>query len=122
MSANEMSHEWCEVSLKIDKDTAVIMSRRGARGHSTKRTGGIFHRPCMATHHNTPRRSTTQHSTSWRSATDAILLGHREHTGGSRQDTHGTPVLTTVRRPWVAQLHEHARANARDTQREHQRC
>ena len=75
-----------------------------------------------ATHHNTPRRSTTQHSTSWRSATDTILPGHREHTGGSRQDTHGTPVLTTVRRPWVAQPHEHARADARDTQCEHQRC
>ena len=107
MSANEMSHEWCEVSLKIDKATAVTMSRRGARGHSTKRTDGIFHRPCT--------RRTTQHSTSWRSATDAVLPGHREHTGGSRQDTHGTPVLTTVRRPWVAQPHEHARASARDT-------
>ena len=122
MSANEMSHEWCEVSLKIDKDTAVIMSRRGARGTQYKTYWRHIPQTVYATHHNTPRRSTTQHSTSWRSATDAILPGHREHTGGSRQDTHGTPVLTTVRRPWVAQPHEHARANARDTQREHQRC
>ena len=35
------------------------------------------------THHNTPQHSTRQHSTSWRSATDATLAGHREHTGGS---------------------------------------
>ena len=58
---------------------------------------------------------TDQHSTSWRSATDAILPGHREHTGGSRQDTHGTPVLTSVRRPWVAQ--PRPRAHASDTRR-----
>ena len=66
--------------------------------------------PTWTTHHQTPQRSTTQHSTSWRSPTDAMLPGHREHTGGSRQDTHGTPVLTTVRRPWVPQPHEHAHA------------
>ena len=35
------------------------------------------------THHQTPQRSTTQHSRSWRCATDAILFGHREYTGGS---------------------------------------
>ena len=37
MSASEMNHEWCEVSLEIDRATAVTMSRRGARGHITKR-------------------------------------------------------------------------------------
>ena len=84
------------------------MTRRGARGHTTKRNDETIHTTTWMTHHKTPQRSTTQHSTSWRSATDATLPGHREHTGGSRQDTHGTPVLTTVRRPWVAQPHEHA--------------
>ena len=105
-----MSHEWCEVSLKIDKATAVTMSRMGARGHITKRKDETIHTTTWTMHHQTPRRSTTQHSTSCRSATDAILPGHREHTGGSRQDTHGTPVLITIRRPWVAQPHEHADA------------
>ena len=97
VSASEVSHEWCEVSLKIDKATAVTMSRRGARGHITKRKDETIH---TTTWTRTPRRSTVQHSTSWRSATDAILLGHREHTGRSRQDTHGTPVLITIKRPW----------------------
>ena len=77
---------------------------------SNKRKDETIHTTTWTTHHQTPQRSTTQHSTSWRSATDATLPGHREHTGGSRQDTHGTPVLTTVRRPWVAQPHEHAHA------------
>ena len=81
-----------------------------ARGHKTKRKDETIHTTTWTMHHQTPQRSTTQHSTSWRSATDAILPGHREHTGGSRQDTHGTPVLLTIRRPWVAQLHEHAYA------------
>ena len=120
VSASEMSYEWCEVSLKIDKSTAVTMSRRGARGHTTKRKDETIHTTTWTTHHQTPRRSTTQHSTSWRSATDAILPGHREHTGGSRQDTHGTPVLITIRRPWVAQPHEHAHAQAtRDARHTH---
>ena len=110
VSASEMSHEWREVSLKIDRATAVTMSRRSARGHITKREDETIHTTTWTTHHQTPQRSTTQHSTSWRSATDAILLGHREHTGGSRQDTHGTPVLVTIRRPWVAQPHVHVHA------------
>ena len=105
-----MSHEWCEVSLKIDRATAVTMSRRDARGHLTKRKDETIHTTTWTMHHQTPQRSTTQHSTSWRSATDAILPGHREHTGGSRQDTHGTPVLITIRRLWVAQPHEHTHA------------
>ena len=100
--------QYCHVGMREDTVQNVLTA------YSTDRVCGRTH--------NTPRRSTTQHSTSWRSATDAILPGHREHTGGSRQDTHGTPVLTTVRRPWVAQPHEHARADARDTQCEHQRC
>ena len=53
VSARVLSHEWCEVSLKIDRATVVSKSRRGVREHSTKRTEGIFHRPCT-THHNTP--------------------------------------------------------------------
>ena len=58
-----------------------------ARGPKTKRKDKTIHTTTWMTHHQTPRRNTTQHGTSWRSATDAILLGHREHTGGSQQDT-----------------------------------
>ena len=117
VSASEMSQEWCEVFLKIDRATPVTMSRRVAKGHITKRKDETIHTTTWTTHHQTPRRSTIQHSTSWRSATGAILPGLREHTGGSRQDTHGTPVLITIRRPWVAQPHEHAHATqVTDTQ------
>ena len=88
MSASVMSHEWCEVLLKIDRATAVTMSRRCARGHRTKRKDETIHTTTWTTHHQTPQRSTTQHSTSWRSATDATVPGHRadfgqEAVGGS---------------------------------------
>ena len=73
VSASEMSHEWFEVSLKIDKATAVTMSRRGAREHITKRKDETIHTTTWTTHHQTPQRSTTQHSASWSSATDATL-------------------------------------------------
>ena len=81
-----------------------------ARGHITKRKNETIHTTTWTMHHQTPQRSTIQHSTSWRFATDAILPRHRESAGGSRQDTHGTPVLITVKRPWVAFPHEHAHA------------
>ena len=68
VSVSEMSHEWCEVSLKIDRATAVTMSRRGARGHITKRKDATIHTTTGTMHHQTPQRSTTQHSTSWHSA------------------------------------------------------
>ena len=32
---------------------------------------------------------------------------HFGHTGGSRQDTHGTPVLSTLRRPWSTSTGTH---------------
>ena len=118
VSASAMGHEWCDVPLKIDRATAVTMSRRGSRGHRTIREDETIHTRMWTTHHQTPQRSTTQHSTSWRSAIDAILPGHREHTGGSRQDTHGTPVLITIRRPWVA-LAQLSRARVRDTSHRH---
>ena len=35
MSASAMSHEWCEVLLKIDRATAVTMSRRGTTQHNS---------------------------------------------------------------------------------------
>ena len=75
VSASAMGHEWCEVPLKIDRATAVTMSRRGARGHGKKRKDETIHTTTWTTHHQTPQRSTTQHSTSWRSATDATLPG-----------------------------------------------
>ena len=105
---------------EIGRVHKFICQIENARGHRTKRKDETIHTTTWTTHHQTPQRSTTQHSTSWRSATDATLPGHREHTGGSRQDTHGTPVLTTVRRPWVAQPHEHAHATqVTDTSCEH---
>ena len=67
-----------------------------------------------------PPDTTTQHNSAQHELALCILLGHREHTGGSRQDTHGTPVLTAVRRPWVAQPREHAHATqVTDTSCEH---
>ena len=119
VSASEMSHERCEVSLKIDRTTAVTMSRRGARGHITKRKDETIHTTTWTTHHQTPRRSTTQHSTSWRSATDAILPAHREQTGGSRQDTHGT---TRADYDQEAVGGSTSRARARDISHRHTSC
>ena len=104
------SHQHLLHSLKMHRGSVCFSSY--ARGHITKRKDETIHTTTWTTHHQTPQRSTTQHSTSWRSATDAMLPGHREHTGGSRQDTHGSPVLITIRRPWVAQPHEHAHAQA----------
>ena len=36
-----MSHRWCEVSPKIDRATAVTMSRRGVRGNPTNVRAGL---------------------------------------------------------------------------------
>ena len=47
---------------------------------SNKRKDETIHTTTWTTHQQTPQRSTTQHSTSWRSATVATLPGHREHT------------------------------------------
>ena len=74
----------------VEEDTEQNVRTR----QSTRRRGRWMH-------HQTPQRSTTQHSKSVRSATDATLPGDLEPTGGSRQDTHGTPVLITIRRPWL---------------------
>ena len=106
-----------KLKVRESEKPKTVLELYDARGHITKRKDVTIHTTTWTTHHQTPQRSTTQHSTSWRSATDAILPGHREHTGGSRQDTHGAPVLITIRRPWVAQLHEHAHATqVTDTQ------
>ena len=56
---------------------------------------------------------TDQHGTSWRSDVPPPCLGGASH-GWVPVNTHGTPVLTSVRRPWVAQPRPHARAG--DTQ------
>ena len=109
VTASTMSHRWCEIP-EDGQGHSRNHVEEGCERDSKKRKDETIHPTTWTTHHQTPQRSTTQHSTSWRSATDATLPGHREHTGGSRQDTHGTPVLTTVRRPWVAQPHEHAHA------------
>ena len=75
-------YEWCEVPLKIDRATAVTMSRRGARGHRTKRKDRTFHRrnatPCT-THHYTPTST---------ARAGALMFHHpawvEHHTGGFR--------------------------------------
>ena len=58
---------------------------------------------------------TDQHGTSWRSDVPPPCLGGASH-GWVPVNTHGTPVLTSVRRPWVAQ--PRPRAHASDTRRE----
>ena len=68
-----MSHEWCEVSLKIDKATAVTMSRMGARGHITKRKDETIH---TTTVDDAPPDTTTQHN----SAQHELSLCDRCHT------------------------------------------
>ena len=87
---------WWPVSL-------CFWSSFDARGHRTKGRDNPHDDVDDA-----PPDTTTQHN----SAQHELPLCDRCHTawGGSRQDTHGTPVLTTVRRPWVAQPHEHAHA------------
>ena len=60
-------------------------------------------------------RQTDKHGTSWRSDVPPPCLGGASH-GWVPVNTHGTPVLTSVRRPWVAQ--PRPRAHASDTRRE----
>ena len=83
-----------------------------------KRKDGTFHRgnatPC-----------TMHHYTSTSTARAGALMFHHpawveHHTGGSRSTTHGTPVLTSVRRLWVAQPRPRARAG--DTQTSGTKC
>ena len=74
-------------------------------------TDGIFHRPCT-THHNTP--TSTARVGALRPM--PYCLGIRSTQVGPGRDTHGAPVLTSVRRPWVAQ--PRPRAHASDTRRE----
>ena len=59
----------------------------------------IFQASIDASH----RHSNTAARTSWRSAITSPWM--RPHTGGSRQDTHGTPVPIMMERPWVAHSH-----------------
>ena len=57
---------------------------------------------------------TDQHGTSWRSDVPPPCLGGASH-GWVPVNTHGTPVLTSARRPWVAQ----PRPRALDTGHRH---
>ena len=114
-----VSHEWCEVSLKIDRATVVSMSRRGVREHSTKRTDGIIHRPCMRTTTHRP----AQHElalcdrchTAWASGAHGwVPAGHPRYTRADfGQEAVGGSTTTTRARK------RHA---TRDTQCEHQVC
>ena len=85
-----------------------------------------FERNCERTQYKTCRRHnpqtvydapqhTDQHGTSWRSDVPPPCLGGASH-GWVPVNTHGTPVLTSVRRPWVAQ--PRPRTHASDTRRE----
>ena len=91
--------------------------RKNARGHITKLKDETIHTTTW-THHQTPRRSTTQHSTSWRSTTDAILPGHREHTWLPA----GHPRYTRADYDQEAVGGSTSRARARDTSHRHKLC
>ena len=62
---------------------------------------------------------TDQHGTSWLSDGPPPCLNKASH-GWVPVNTHGTPVLTSVRRPWVAQPRPHTRAD--DTQTSGTKC
>ena len=64
-------------------------------------------------------RQTNRHSTSWRSDVPPPCLGGASH-GCVPVNTHGTPVLIQVRRPWVAQPRPRTRAG--DTQTSGMKC
>ena len=111
MSANEMSHEWCEVVSQdrqghsrdhVEEGCERTQYKNVLTAYSTDRV-----RDAPQTHHDAAQLSTARVGVL---RPMPYCLGIGSTTGGSRQDTHGTPALTTVRRPWVAQPHEHARA------------
>ena len=99
-----------DLTLKKMLDISAKLVSEHVREHRTKRNGSTFHRPCT-THHNTPTST---------ARAGALMLHHlawvEHHTGGSRSTPTVPPVLTSVRRPWVAQ--PRPRAHASDTRRE----
>ena len=103
-----MSHEWCEVPLKIDRATVVTMSRRGARGHRTKRKDRTFHRrnatPCT-THHYTPTSTAPAGALMFHHP----ALGRASH-GWVPVNTHDTPVLASVREAVDSSDHKHIKS------------
>ena len=72
-----------------------------ARGHSRKTYGRDFPQKERDTAYHAPLH-TDQHGTSWRSDVPPPCLGGASHRWVP-VNTHGTPVLISVRRPWVAQ-------------------
>ena len=79
MSASALSHEWCEVSLKIDRATSRDHVEEGCKRTQYKTYWRHIPQTVYATHHN------TQTSTA---RAGALLFHHpawvEHHTGGSR--------------------------------------
>ena len=92
--------------------------KKKEREHSAKRNGSTF----SQTLHDAPLH-TDQHSTSWRLDVPPPYLGGASH-GWVPVNTHGTPVLTSVRRLWVVQPRPHAHASdtRRKTHRANTKC
>ena len=81
----------------------IVILRCCARGHMTKRM--TWQTP--QTRHNSAQHELAlcdRCHAAWASGAHGwVPAGHPRH-------THGTPVLITIRKPWVAQPHEHAHA------------
>ena len=82
-------------TTRRDGSTEEVCCRRCAFCHPLTRVHTTRPRP-----HSTPPRDSATDRTSWRSDVSSPWM--RRHTGGSRQDTHGTPVPSLLGRPWVA--------------------
>ena len=96
------SHRWCKVSPKIDRATAVTMSRRGVRGNPTNVRTGLSTTTC-----------TTHHYTSTSTARVGALIWSHLGDWITPVGPGSTPTVHWGRfdgRPWVAQPHEHAHA------------
>ena len=119
VSASEMSHEWCEVSRKIDRATAVAMSRRGARGHITKRKDETIHTTDVV---DAPPDTTTQRN----SAQHELALCDRCHTvwasGAHGWVAAGHPRYTRADYDQEAVGGSTSRARVRDTRHRHKLC
>ena len=78
----------------------VFQAQLGHRspGLTPRKNGCACHEGC-GVGFSTPQRGSAPNCPSWRS--DASSPWMRRHTGGSWQDTHGTPVPSLLGRPWV---------------------
>ena len=105
-----MSHKWCLVPLKIDRDHVEEgCERKPNKLKDTTFCDDVYDAP----------QHTDQHGTSWRSDVPPPCLGGASH-GWVPVNTHSTPVPNSVKRSWVNQPRPRARAS--DTQAFDTRC